>query len=67
MANVPALQRAVAEIAESEQRRKTLINYWCETTGWVRVDWNEIVDVVVAAYLTEIGENPADRWERGTS
>lgn len=38
MTDIPELQRKLVEAAAAEDQRITLINYWWETTGWVRPD-----------------------------
>lgn len=47
---VPDLARAL----EEESHRRTLVNYWFETTGggWVKPDWTAIARVAVAAQET---------------
>jgi hypothetical protein len=43
------LARRVAEY----DAQHALIDYWWETTGWVRPDWEAIIDTVIDLYCAE--------------
>jgi hypothetical protein len=43
-----------AALQDADCRSPVLINYWWETTGWVKPDWDRIADLAVAVTMDHI-------------
>lgn len=49
----PELRAKLARRVAEPDAQHALIDYWWETTGWVRPDWEAIVDTVIDLYHAE--------------